>query len=356
MANTTTTRKKRSGEQRSRAQQRPRSRRRARARRAASRRVQREFRAAGTELRQARADVRRASTNVRQAGENVLQAGEAGMSAAREAAEAAGARVGRVAGKATRRVGEAAEIARERVSEVADVARERMGEAAIDAGRAAVEVAEQLLHLPELVREGARRSVELVETAGTRAVVGVIQAGTKVLSKAADYVSELSPRRRVQRQALEQLVIEQITWAHAGTEAYDRTVDETEDTGTRMRLVRFKLQTIKQAEALSELLREIGGRLPPEEEAPPPPIVPGRNGHHARGPAAARHGLAHGLTIAVQSAEGWRALNRIGALAEQDRVAEAILRVSEAVGSEPDEQVEFLRQALLEKTVESVLA
>ncbi|MCI4351756.1 MAG: hypothetical protein L3K15_09640, partial [Thermoplasmata archaeon] len=43
-------------------------------------------------------------------------------------------------------------------------------------------------------------------------------------------------------------------------------------------------------------------------------------------------------------------------LQEQDRLAEAILRANEAVGSGPDEQVEFLRQALLDKTVESVLA
>jgi len=317
--------------------------------------VQREFREARIELRQARADVRRATTNVRQAGENVLEAGEAGVSAAREAASAAGERVGRMASKATRRVGEAADAARERVSEVSEAARERVGEAAIEAGRAAVEVGAQLLHLPELVREGARRGVELVETAGTRAVVGTIQAGRRVLGKAADYVSELTPRRRVQRQALEQLVIEQITWAHAGAEAYDRTVDETDDVSMRIRLVRFKLQMIKQGEALTELLRAIGGRLPAEEQAPPP-TIPGRDGRHGRGPAAARQGLGHALTIAVQSAEGWRALNRIAALAEQDRLGEAILRASEAVGSEQEEHVEFLREALLEKTVESLLA
>jgi hypothetical protein len=318
--------------------------------------VQREFREARAGLGDAGKEVRRAGTNVRRAGENVLQAGGAGMSAAREVAEAAGERAGRLAGRATRRVSEAADAARERVTDVAEVARERVGEVAVDAGRAAVEVAEQLLHLPDLVREGARRSVELVETAGTRAVVGVIQAGTAVLSRAADYVSELTPRRRVQRQALEQLVIEQITWAHQGTEAYDRTVDEAEDTGMRMRLVRFKLQSVKQAEALTALLSEIGGTLPAEERAAPPPTVPARDGRRGRGAAAARQGLAHALTIAVQGAEGWRALGRVGALAEQDRLAEALVRACEAVGAEPEEAVDFLRQALLEKTVASVLA
>jgi hypothetical protein len=343
MANTSEG-KKRSTQQRSRARHRARSRQRARARRAPGRRVHREFRAAGEELSQVRIDVRRAGTNVREAGERVLQAGEASMAAAREAAQAAGERVGKVANQATRRVGEAAEVARERV-----------GEVAIDAGRAAVEVGAQLLNLPELVREGARRSVEMVETAGARAVVSMIHGGTRVLSAAAGYVSELTPRRRVQRQALEQLVIEQLTWAHEGTEVYDRTVDETEDTQMRLQLVRFKLQMIKQAEALTELLREIGGSLPAEEEEASPPAAPGRSERRARG-LAARQGLAHALTIAVQSAEGWRALDRIAAWAEQDRVANAIVRASESVGGEPAEQVEFLRQALLHKTVDLVLA
>ncbi|HYR95976.1 MAG TPA: hypothetical protein VEM57_04530, partial [Candidatus Binatus sp.] len=325
MANTSEGKKERSTQRRSRGRHRARSRGRARARRAPGRRVQAEFRAARAELGQARNDVRRAGTNVLHAGERVLQAGEASMAAAREVAGAAGERVGKVANHATRRVGEAAEMARERV-----------GEVAIDAGRAAVEVGAQLLNLPELVREGARRSVELVETAGARAVVSMIHAGTRVLSVAADYVSEITPRRRVQRQALEQLVLEQLTWALQGTQVYDRTVDETEDTQMRLQLVRFKLQTIKQAEALTELLREIGGTLPAEDEEASPSAAQGRTGRRARG-LAARQGLAHALTIAVQSAEGWRALNRIAAWAEQDRVANAIVRASDSVGGEPTE-------------------
>src|SRR5262249_15061344 len=76
------------------------------------------------------------------------------------------------------------------------------------------------------------------------------------------------PRRRVRQATLETLVVEQLRWAHAGTEAYDRTVEETKDVETRMALVRFKLQTIKQAETLTELLREIGGRGPAEGEGP----------------------------------------------------------------------------------------
>jgi hypothetical protein len=206
-----------------------------------------------------------------------------------------------------------------------------------------------------MVRDSARRGVELVETAGARAVVGVIQAGTRVLSAAADYVSELAPRRRVQRHALEQLVVEMLGWAHAGTEAYDRTIDETDDAQLRTRLARFKLQTIKHGEALSELMRQIGGTVPAEERELPPPTVPEHDGRQARGPAASRQALALALTIAVQSAEGWRALNRIAAWAEQDRLADAIVRAAEAVGAEAEEQVDALREAVLDKTLEAIL-
>ena len=171
---------------------------------------------------------------------------------------------------------------------------------------------------------------------------------------AADYVSELAPRRRVQRRALEQLIVEMLGWAHAGTEAYDWTASETEDQGLRVRLVRCKLQTIRHGETLALLLREIGGSVPGEERATPPPVVDGRNG--ARGPAAVRQGLAHTLTIAVQGAEGWKALQRIASWAEPDRIGHAILRAGEAVGNEPEEQLAFLRETLLDETVEAVLA
>jgi len=68
-----------------------------------------------------------------------------------------------------------------------------------------------------------------------------------------------------------------------------------------------------------------------------------------------REGLGYALTVAVQSAEGWRALDCIATWAEPEAVSEAILRASASVGAEPEEQVTFLRQALLDETVESVL-
>ena len=263
--------------------------------------------------------------------------------------------VGGAAIQAGQRVGDAAEKAAERVTEVADTARDRASEIAVEAGRSAVGLGSQILGLPELVREGARRGRETIETTGARAVVSVIDTGAKLLNAAAGYVSELSPRRRVRRAELGQFVVEQLHWAHTGTEAYDRTADEAEDVQLRADLVRFKLQTIKQAEALTELLRSIGGRVPPEEAASPPPSVPGRDGHRARRRVAVREGLGYALTVAVQSAEGWRALDCIATWAEPDAVSEAILRASASVGAEPEEQVTFLRQALLDETVESVL-
>jgi hypothetical protein len=291
----------------------------------------------------AQRDAQRATTNLYRAGENVLEAGEAGVAAARE-----------VVGDAGRRV---ADVATTRVTEATETARDRASELAIEAGRSAVGVGSQLLALPELVREGAWRGVEAIEETGARAAVSVIDTGTKMLNAAAEYVSELAPRRRLRRSELEQFIIEQLRWAHMGTEAYDRTVDEADDAELRTDLVRFKLQTIKRAETLMELLRSIGGRVPSEEAALPPPSVPGRNGHHrrARGRVAVREGLGHALTVAVQTAEGCRALGRIATWAENDDVSRAILRASASMGAEPDEQVTFLRQALLDKTVESIL-
>ena len=55
----------------------------------------------------------------------------------------------------------------------------------------------RIVRLPELIRERARRSIEALETTGARAVVSVIDRGTEVLSTAAEYVSEIVPRRRV---------------------------------------------------------------------------------------------------------------------------------------------------------------
>jgi len=297
---------------------------------------------ASRRLSAAQRDAQRATTNLYRAGENVFEAGEAGVAAARE-----------VVGEARRRVADGAATT---VIEATETARERASDFAIDAGRSAVGVGAQILALPEMVRDGARRGVEAIEETGARAVVSMIDTGTKVLNAAAEYVSELAPRRRVRHTELEQFIIEQLRWAHTGTEAYDRTVDEAMDAELRTDLVRFKLQTIKRAETLMELLRSIGGRVPSEEAVSPPPSMTERNGHRrARGRVAVREGLGHALTVAVQSAEGWRALNRIATWAENDDVARAILRASTSIGAEPDEHVTFLRDALLGKTVESIL-
>jgi len=265
------------------------------------------------------------------AGEDVLQAGQAGIEAVRQ-----------VATTAADRAGEAA-------SDVAETARDRLGEAALEATRTVV-------NLPDMVRESARRGVELVESASARAVVTVIHAGTKALHAAAEYVNDLAPRRRVDRRALRELVVEQLQWAHAGSEAYDRAVDDSDDMQLRMQLVRCKLETIKEAETLRDLLHAVGGNVPSEERTAPPPTIPGDDGPRTRGPATARQGLAHALTIATQSAEGWRALGHIALSAEPDTVAEAIARASTAVGSTPQDHVAFLRAALLEETVDFVLA
>jgi hypothetical protein len=106
---------------------------------------------------------------------------------------------------------------------------------------------------------------------------------------------------------------------------------------------------------LIELLHEVGGRVP-AERALPSSSVPARDGAAARGPMRVRQGLGHALTVAVQSTEGWRALDRIATRAQQDRVSEAIMRASASVGREPEEQVAFLCETLLDQTVEMVLA
>jgi len=286
----------------------------------------REFRSARTNLDEAAAQARRAGESVGAAGEDVLQAG---LEAVRQ-----------VATTAADRAGEAA-------SGVAETARERLGDA--------LEATRTVVILPEVVRESARRGVELVESASARAVVSVIHAGTKVLHAAAEYVNEIVPRRRVDRRALRDLVVEQLRWAHAGSEAYDRAVDDSDDMQLRMQLVRCKLETIKEAETLRDLLHAVGGNIPSEERAAPPSAVPGEDGRRARGPATARQGLAHALTIATQSAEGWRALGRIALSAEPDAVAEAIAKASTAVGSAPQDRVTFLRATLIANTVEFVL-
>jgi hypothetical protein len=308
---------------------RPRSRRRARAGRAPSARIEREFRSARTNLDDAATRARRAGASVSAAGEDVLQAGRAGLEAVRQVATTAADRAGEVA------------------SDAAETARERLGEAALEATRT-------VTSLPEMVRESARRGVELVESASARAVVSVIHVGTKALHAAAEIVNELTPLRRIDRRALRELVVEQLRWAHAGSEAYDRAVDDSDDMQLRMQLVRCKLETIKEAETLRDLLHAVGGNVPSEERKAPPPRIPGGDGARARGPATARQGLAHALTIATQSAEGWRALGQIALSAEPDKVAEAITSASTAVGTTPQDHVTFLRATLLEQTVDFV--
>jgi hypothetical protein len=343
MATTKTKQRDRKRNERS----RTRSRRRAKARADRARRdARRHASEARHEVALAGREARRAGARLYDAGQNVVEAGQAGMAAAQRT-------VGQMTATAGRRASEVADSAVARAGEAAEGARESVADIAVDVGRTAVGLGAQLFTLPEVVREGARRGREAIETTGARAVVSVIDTGTKVLSAAAGYVSELAPRRRVDHAALERLLVEQLEWAHVGTEAFDRTVADTGDDQLRMQLVRFKLQTIKEAEAVTEALRAIGGRVPSEERAARPPVVPGRR--TGRGGEAVRQGLARALTVAVQSAEGWRALNRIATWAEPDRICDAIVRASQSVASEPDEQVTFLRHMLLDQSVEAVL-
>ncbi|HZP40191.1 MAG TPA: hypothetical protein VFD84_01625 [Candidatus Binatia bacterium] len=297
----------------------------------------------------------RGTEELRQAGEKVIGAGQAGARQLRQAGEhvveagQAGVEQLREAGTKVASAGEAgADLARE----VAGAAGERLEQAAIGAGRTAVEIGVHLMSLPELAREAARRSVELVEEAGTKAVATVLHTGSRVLEVAADYMTELTPRRRVNRAALERLVTEQIAWAQAGTNLYDRTIGDLPDDGTRVRLVRCKLQMIRQVETLTMLMRRIGGTMPSEERlrAVHPVALDGGQ------PEGPRQRVAQAFSIASQSAEGWRALARIAGQAESDQVAEAISQATESIGREPEEQVEFLRDVFTRVTVDAVLA
>lgn len=283
-------------------------------------------------------NVRRIGANLRQASGHVLEVSGAVPELAREAASVASERLGEVASRGGERLGE-----------VASEARERLTQRALEARGMGI----RLLRLPDLLREVARRGVETLGTTGMRVVASMLQAGTRGMKTARLYVGELGLRRRVDHRALEDLVVEHLRWAHAGVDAIDRATAEVEEDEMRMRLVRCKLQTIRQAETLTQLLRDLGARIPVEERGTPPTPAIIRNG--TRGPAAARQGLAYVLTIAMQNAEGWRALRRIGALAASEAVAEAITRATGSVGRDPDEQVQFVRAALLETTLQTVL-
>jgi hypothetical protein len=273
-------------------------------------------------IRQAGENLRRVGVNTRQAVGNVVEAGQAATTAARHAASEAV----------------------ERLPEMAERIPQQVGEQAQDTATA-------LLDLPHMVRKGARRGREAVEQVGARAAVSLLHTGTRVLSAAADYLSEVSPRRRLDRAALEDVLREQLDWANTAIEAYDRCATDVEEDELRTRLVRAKLEAVKQSERLTMLMQRLSMTVPTYERRAPAPETTGANG----GAAATRQGLAHALTISVQRAEGWRALARLAPMMRAEDVADAALAASEAVGEGPDQEVEFLRQALLQRTIDYVL-
>ena len=301
-----------------------------------------------------RTNVRQTGEDLRAAGQDLSEAGGAAAALVRQAASEAPELVGEVLETARERASEAANAVSERASGAANVVAQVGQRAARSAGRTAVEITAQALSLPERVRESARRSLELVEEAGTQIVSSVLNVGSRALSKAVDYVNEIVPRRRVRHQALEQLVLEQLAWVQCTTEALERSAGEIVDDQLRMQLVRSKLQAIRHIETLSQLLGAVGGRMRAPDEMPRvrPATVNGA-GHPGNGRVC--HDLASAFSAAVQGAEGWRALAQISALAEPERISEALGRACEVVGREPDEQVDLLREALTNRTVESVL-
>jgi hypothetical protein len=283
---------------------------------------------------QAGENVRRIGVNARQAAGNVGEAGAAAAALAREAAGQAVEAATDVAGQAVQAAGEAVERLPRQVGEQAESA------------------TGTLLSLPGLVRKGAQRGREAVEQAAAGAAVSILQTGTRVLGAAAEYLTEVSPRRRTDRKALEEVLREQLGWATTAIEAYDRCVADIDEDMLRTRLVRAKLEAVKEAERLTELLQRLGTHVPAaEQQAPPDATAAARGG----GPAAARQGLAHALTVAVQRAEGWRALARIAPMMRAEDMADATMTLTEAVANRPDEEVELLRETLLERTVDYVL-
>jgi hypothetical protein len=238
-------------------------------------------------------------------------------------------------------------------SQVAGVAGERLGDAAVGAGRTAVEIGVQLRSLPQLVRHGARRGVELVEEAGSRVVAGVLHTGSRVLDAAADYVSEMTPRRPANRAALTSLLEDQLACALAGIDAYDRAAGEVGDDRMRVQAVRHKLQMIRQVETLRLLVGRVGSAVP--EDLSPAASHAGANGDRGGEPGERRRTVARALGIAVESAAGWRALARVAVLAGSDRISDALTEAVEMVGESPDAQERFFRGALVETTVDAVL-
>jgi hypothetical protein len=308
---------------------------RARARRPTARTRQRDARReVQINVEQAGENLRRIGVNARQAVGNVGEAGQAAAGIAREAAGQAVQAASEVAGQAVQAAGEAVERLPRQVGEQAESA------------------TSSLLGLPGLVRKGAQRGREAVEQAAAGAAVSLLQTGTRVLGAAAEYLTEVSPRRRTDRKALEDVLREQLGWANTAIEAYDRCVPDIDEDELRTRLVRAKLEAVKESERLTELLQRLGARVPfAEQQAPPDATATGDGG----GPAAARQGLAYALTVAVQRAEGWRALARIAPMMRAEDMADATMALAETVADRPDEEVEFLRQTLLQRTLDYVL-
>jgi hypothetical protein len=209
--------------------------------------------------------------------------------------------------------------------------------------------------LPERVRERARRSLDLLEEASTQIVGSVLDAGSRALNAAADYVSEVVPQRRVRRPALEGLAAEQVAWARCTIETLEQSASQIDDDALRVELLRAKLQTVRHAETATQLLEELRGRTREGDEMPRVQPV---SVHGAGGPeeGRARHDLASALSAAIQHAEGWRALMRVAAAGEPERVTAALGRACEAVGREPENLVDLLLNALVQRTVDAMLA
>jgi hypothetical protein len=182
-------------------------------------------------------------------------------------------------------------------------------------------------------------------------VSGVLDAGGRALNAAAGYVGELAPRHPVEPGMLERLVLEQLAWTKCGETAYEQAIEAVHADRLRMQLVHAKLRNVREQEVLSQLVRDIGAR-PPGEMPTTRPVSVGGDGHASPEP---RHSLASALSIAVQSAEGWRAMAAVAGRAHPDHIAQALWRACEAVGNEPREQVEVLAGAILEQTTAAVL-
>jgi len=308
------------------------------------------------DIRTARENVGDAGTRLGEAGSELATAARSGMKAARHAAAAVQDQVQDTVAGVAERVQDGMDTVRERASD----AQERVADAATDAQEMITEVGAQVADLPDLVREGARRiesvlpetvvegarrGIQAVEDVGARFVGALLARSSLILGIAADYVGRLAARRPADRPALERLLREQLECAQQAATAFDRAVAEIEDAEARKRLVRFRLQAVKQTELLTELLatvrRNANGTAHPRG---------------ARPEERTRRTLTDAFLVAERCAENWQALARVATAIESGDVAEDLWRTCGSVGSEPEEQVEFLRDALRAETVQAVLA